>query len=80
MIRATILASLKANARCDVYHEEVMEKVRQYAEVQDQYRVVDQLFDHLFVTGEVLYSYAGQCVLPPLVEVLEGQDACADVG
>lgn len=80
VIRATILASLKATARCGVYHEEVMSQVRKYAEVQGEFRIVDQLFYHLFVTGQVIYSYAGQCQLPPQVEVLEGQESCADSG
>lgn len=78
VIRAGILAGLKATARCGIYHEEVMEKIRQYANVQNRYRVIDQLFYHLFVTGQVLYSYAGQCTLPPMIEVLENQDACVD--
>ncbi len=80
VIRASMLASLKATTRCGFYHEEVMEKVRGYAEVQDQYRMLDQFFYHLFVTGKVLYAYAGECSLPPELEVLEGQASCEDPG
>ena len=80
VIRATTLASLKATARCGVYHEKVVEKLRRFTDVNDAYRVVDQLFYHLFVTAQVLYTYAGECKLPPKVEVLEGAEECADPG
>lgn len=80
VIRATVLASLKATTRCGLYHEEVMEKVREYATVADRFRMLDQFFFHLFVTGKVLYAYAGQCTLPPEIEVLESQVACEDPG
>lgn len=80
VIRATVLASLKATTRCGLYHEEVMTQVREYTTVPDRFRMLDQFFFHLFVTGKVLYAYAGQCTLPPEVEVLESQVACEDEG
>ncbi|MAD61459.1 MAG: hypothetical protein CMH49_08120 [Myxococcales bacterium] len=80
VIRATVLASLKATTRCGLYHEEVMAQVREYATVADRFRMLDQFFFHLFVTGKVLYAYAGQCTLPPEIEVLESQASCEDPG